>query len=82
MEVKLDRMTEMVGDGCNTAIPSSYCDTSGADKVGEGLLSTSKIFRFRFYILCQESYMTRVIFSIELLGLGGQAYVAVSVDPS
>ena len=40
MEVKLDRMTEMVGDGCNTAIPSSYCDTSGADKVGQGLLST------------------------------------------
>ena len=47
MEVKLDRMTEMVGDGCNTAIPSSYCDTSGADKVGEGLLSTSKN---RFYV--------------------------------
>jgi len=33
MEDKLERMTEMMGDGCNSAIPSSYCDTSSTDKV-------------------------------------------------
>ena len=43
MEAKLDRMTEMVGDGCNTAIPSSYCDTSGADKVGQDFYQLTKI---------------------------------------
>ena len=62
MEAKLDRMTEMVGDGCNTAIPSSYCDTSGADKVGEGLLST-------YYKNQCRSDLTRVLFCIELLGI-------------
>ena len=64
MEAKLDRMTEMVGDGCNTAIPSSYCDTSGADKVGEGLLST-------YYKNQCRSDLTRVLFCIELLGIRG-----------
>jgi len=33
MEEKLERMTEMMGDGCNTVTPSGYCDTSEADKV-------------------------------------------------
>ena len=33
MEEKLERMTEMMGDGCNTVAPSGYCDTSEADKV-------------------------------------------------
>ena len=64
MEAKLDRMTEMVGDGCNTAIPSSYCDTSGADKVGEGLLST-------YYKNQCRPDLTRVLFCIELLGIRG-----------
>ena len=33
MEEQLERMTEMMGDGCNTVTPSGYCDTSEADKV-------------------------------------------------
>ena len=33
MEEKLERMTEMMGDCCNTVTPSGYCDTSEADKV-------------------------------------------------
>jgi len=33
MEEKLERMTEIMGDGCNTVTPSGYCDTSEADKV-------------------------------------------------
>ena len=36
MEDKLEMMSELVGDGCNTVNPATYCDISnvGADKVG------------------------------------------------
>ena len=35
MEDKLEMMSELVGDGCNTVNPATYCDISnvGADKV-------------------------------------------------
>ena len=33
MDEKLERMADMVGEGCNTVNPTAYCDTSEADKV-------------------------------------------------
>ena len=33
MEENLDRMTDMMGDGCNSVNPAAYCDTSSAEKV-------------------------------------------------
>ena len=35
MEDKLEMMSELVGEGCNTVNPATYCDISnvGADKV-------------------------------------------------
>ena len=38
MDEKLERMADMMGDGCNTVNPAAYCDTSGADKVNTKLI--------------------------------------------